>query len=226
MDTSLRLSKIVTLIDQGVIADIGCDHALVCLGAIEQKKAQKAYACDLRLGPLRQALSNIEAHGLQEQIVIRLQDGIQNLPEDVEEIIICGMGGKLIIDILSWPIPSKVNTLLLSPHKDAKALRLFLINQGWTIVEEWMIKDGHFYPIIKARRKSSDQEKNQDLDDEESLLLGFHVKADDDYLAFLSNQQMTLQKRIQNLSLDHPARKKFERDLNLVQNRLFKLLKF
>lgn len=225
MDASLRLSKIITLIDQSVIADIGCDHALVCLGAIEQKKATKAYACDLRPGPLKQALSNIEAHGLKEKIFVRLQNGIQNLPLDVEEIIICGMGGKLIIDILSWPIPSQVNTLLLSPHKDVKALRLFLINQGWHILQEWMVKDGHFYPILKAIRKNQDQEENQDLYDEESLLLGFRVEADDDYLAFLSNQQVTLQRLIQSLAKDHLARKKFEKELCLVQRRLSQLLR-
>ena len=216
METSLRLEKIISLIDQGVIADIGCDHALVCLGAILQKKAHKAYACDLRKGPLHQAALNVQAHGLQDQIVLRLQDGIQDLPSDVQEVIIAGMGGKLMIDILSIGIPNHVNTLLLAPHKDLKALRTFLIEQGFGL-EEWMVHEQHFYPILKATRQKDFQETR--LFDEESLGLGYNVHIDQDYLDFLTNRKQALEKLLLKVDSTSKAHLEFQHELTLVNNR-------
>ncbi len=217
MDTSLRLEKIISLIDQGVIADIGCDHALVCLGAILQKKAHKAYACDLRKGPLHQAALNIQAYGLQEQILLRLQDGIQGLPSDVQEVIIAGMGGKLMIDILGIGIPDHVTTLLLAPHKDLKALRTFLIQQGFGL-EEWMVHEQHFYPILKATRPSDFREADR-LFDQESLWLGYNVHVDQDYLDFLANRKQALEKLLLKVDSTSKVHQEFQHELTLVNNR-------
>ncbi len=230
METSLRLEKIISLIDKGVIADIGCDHALVCLGAITQQKAYKAYACDLRPGPLQQAAVNIQIHGLQDQIFPRLQDGIQGLPQDVEEIVLAGMGGKLMIDILSIGIPNHVNTLLLAPHKDVTALRTFLVNEGFDL-EEWMVHERHFYPILKATRKeelsffefdspSQPKPKNEEELDQESLELGYNVHVDQDYLDFLVNQKQCLEKLLLKVKPSSKAYQDFFQELTLVKSRL------
>ncbi len=215
METSLRLEKIISLIDKSVIADIGCDHALVCLGAIAKHKAHKAYACDLRPGPLQQAALNIQSHGFQDQIFPRLQDGIQGLPEDVEEIIIAGMGGKLIIEILSQGLPDHVTTLLLAPHKDVKALRMYLLHQGF-VLEEWMVHDRHFYPILKATRSLQPLQKL----DEESLWWGYNVQVNQDYLDFLFNRKQALENLLQTLNPNAPAYQTFQNELALLQNRL------
>ena len=42
----------------------------------------------------------LEDNELSDFVSCRLLDGIQGLNEDVDQIIICGMGAKLIIDIL------------------------------------------------------------------------------------------------------------------------------
>lgn len=191
MDISKRLKKIASLADESVIADIGCDHALVCIEALNHHHVQKAYACDLRPGPLEQAKINIAAQGLSDRIFTRLESGIHDLPTDTLQILICGMGGRLIEQILSDdPIGANVHSLLLSPHKDAAHLRQFLIEQGWRIEKEWMVEEGHFYPILKVVRQRADDVLSQEelLKDQESLLLGFHPQADEDYLRYLDWQ--------------------------------------
>ncbi len=196
MDLSIRLKKLAELADQSVIADIGCDHALVCIEIVSKHRAKKAYACDLRSDPLKQARINIEKAGLSDQIFIRQQNGLEGLPEDVEEILIAGMGGKLMMEILSSHPPKEaVNTLLLSPHKDAPALRRWLSENGWKIIEEHIVEDGHFYPIIKAVRVRKDEkmvlsEKEQEF--------GVKVIPDEDYIRYLN---WSLQKTDQ--ILDH-----------------------
>lgn len=182
---SRRLRRLVSLIDQDVIADIGCDHALLCTAAIAQKKAKKAYACDLRKGPLRQAEANIRRFGLEESISIRLQNGLENLPDDAEQIIIAGMGGKLIEQILQANPPQKpVVSLLLSPHNDVIDLRRFLIENGYQIDGEVMVEDDGFYPILIVRPPHAADTIKHTISERE-LLYGVHPRADEDYKNFL-----------------------------------------
>lgn len=152
---SRRLQAIAQMADQEVIADIGCDHAYVCILAVQSGRVRKAYACDVAPGPLENAVSSIERAGLQDRIFPRLQDGIENLPEDTRQVIITGMGGRLMISILcAHPLPESVSSLILSPHKDAPVLREWLIQNGFEIVGERWIEDDGFYPLIQAIRHS------------------------------------------------------------------------
>lgn len=162
---SLRLQTIASLADADVIADIGCDHAYACCLAVKQGRAKKAYACDLRPGPLDNAARTIAEYGLQEQVFCRLQNGVEGLPEDVQQLIIAGIGGTLIAEILEkLDENSQVSTLLLSPHKDAPTLRHWLAEHGYAIEWEKWLKEGHYYPILKVRRHASMQ-----LSEEEAL---------------------------------------------------------
>lgn len=183
MEISKRLSTIASLASEPIIADIGCDHGLVCIDAILKGKVKKAYACDLREGPLAQAQANIQSFHLEHQIETHLESGIHNLPQDTEQIIIAGMGGKLIIDILQAdPIPASVRSLILCPHKDASDLRAYLLDHHWQIVKEQVVHDGHFYPILIVERNNPSAPIENS---EENLLLGFHVLDNEDYRQYL-----------------------------------------
>lgn len=181
--TSSRLTEILEWVNGPVIADIGCDHAYVCVNAILRQKANKAYACDVALGPLNNAKSTIEEYHVENQVIPCLLDGIQGLNKDVNQIIICGMGGKLIIDILDKGDIQENQRLLLSPHKDVYALRKYLLEHQYEIVREKMIKDGnHFYPILDCLKINTCL-----LADDISLCFGVHMiqnETFDEYLAF------------------------------------------
>ncbi len=162
--TSTRLNEILEWIKGPIIADIGCDHAYVSVNAILENKAIKAYACDIALGPLNNAKSTIKEYHVENQVIPCLLDGIQGLNDGVNQILICGMGGKLIIDILDKGNVIENQRLLLSPHKDAYALRKYLLEHQYKIVREKMVKDGnHFYPILDCLKSDKIQSADEIL---------------------------------------------------------------
>ncbi len=155
---SNRIHEIIEWVHGEVIADIGCDHAYVVCNAILNGQSKKGYACDVALGPLENAKKTIEEHQLTNQVSCCLLDGIQGLNEDVDQIIICGMGGKLIIDILSKGTLHPGLHLLLSSHKDDYALRKYLMENHIHIIREKMIYDNnHYYPILDCIVDMSEQ---------------------------------------------------------------------
>ena len=93
---SNRIQEILEWVNGECIADIGCDHAYVVCNAILNHQSKKGYACDVAQGPLDNAKKTIEENHLSDFVSCRLLDGIQGLESDVDQIIICGMGGKLI----------------------------------------------------------------------------------------------------------------------------------
>lgn len=152
---SRRLRSILEWIDTPVLADIGCDHGYLCIESVLENRAEKAYACDINEGPLSSAESNIKKAGLQDRISVRLQNGLENLPEDVTGVVMAGMGGTLIADLLrDWTEHaggrSSGLSFLLSPHKDAAELRTRMTALGFHIRKEKVVSDGHFYPVIEA----------------------------------------------------------------------------
>lgn len=192
---SRRLQAIAALVDQPVIADIGCDHAYVCVDALLHNRCVKAYACDAAKGPLANAEKSAKTYGLQKQMLCRLQNGIEALPEDTQQIVIAGMGGRLMISILSQaPIPQRVSSLLLSPHKDADVLRLWLIEHGFDIEMEQWVEDGLYYPILKVIPSSHAKALS-----EQEMLLGRNPLQDLTYrsmLSFLANKWQNIARKI------------------------------
>jgi tRNA (adenine22-N1)-methyltransferase len=136
-------------------ADIGCDHghlaaSLVLNGAI-------AIASDIHHGPLNAAAETFRRLGISSKVDLRLGDGLSVLsPGEAHTCFICGMGGMNIISILKAE-PQVVNSfkqMILSPHRDIRALRRFLHTIGFNIKREVAIEDrGHIYTAIDARKR-------------------------------------------------------------------------
>ena len=184
MDISKRIAFIASQTDGRTAADIGCDHAYIACLAVLNGKAEKAYACDVAQGPLSHAVQTIESCGLQDKVIPVLSNGLENVPEDADQIIIAGMGGQLIADILS-AYPEKTaaaKSLLLSPHKDPETVRQWLAANGWTIEKEFVIEDGSFYPLIRAVKGCM---KLEDW----NCFYGIHVVQNEDAWNFLQDQK-------------------------------------
>lgn len=137
-----------------ILSDIGTDHAFIPIYAIENGLCEKALAADLRRGPLEMADSNIRKHKLENKIELRLGNGLEPiLPEECDVIVIAGMGGQLIRDILaaSPGKASQASLLLLQANNAVDALRKWLYENGFHISGEKLVSDaGKLYCLIKA----------------------------------------------------------------------------
>ena len=82
MELSKRLEAVASLADPGeTVADVGCDHGYVGIWLIQQKLFSKVIAMDVRPGPLEAARKNIQLYQVEDQIEIRLSDGLDMLSQ-------------------------------------------------------------------------------------------------------------------------------------------------
>jgi len=148
---SLRLAAVADEINRPVIADIGCDHGHVCIYAAVQKKITKAYACDINEGPLARAAENIRARGLADIVETRLGYGLSPVyGAAAETIIIAGLGGWQTIDILKNGLghTPAVKQLVLQPMSEVPAVRAYVLNAGFVIVNERLVHEQDKYYFI------------------------------------------------------------------------------
>lgn len=153
-----RLSLCAEFITKGgVLLDVGTDHASLPCFLIESGAARLAYASDIAEGPLCAARKNIKKRGLEDKVFPILSDGLKDIPAEIlahtTDIVIAGMGGELIAEILSFAkgLKSGVN-FVLQPNTRARALREFLAESGYKTVAERAARDGKFiYTVINAR---------------------------------------------------------------------------
>ncbi len=154
MSLSYRLKLVTEFVpvDASYVADIGADHGLVCLELLKSHKDIKLFASDNKIGPYNRLKDNLSNHS---NIILSLSDGLDDLPNDVDTLIISGMGGKLIVSILKKGIKhlNHINYLILSPHNDSSEVRRFLYDNGYVIEKEEFLKDSSIYYSIILFKK-------------------------------------------------------------------------
>lgn len=148
-----RLSCIASHVHAKTIADIGTDHAYIPIRLVQDGVCSHAIAADIRQGPLDIAGANIKKYGLADKIETRLGAGLSTIaPNEVEEIIIAGMGGEMIISILAQDEKTAKNSrLILQPMNAQYELRHFLLEHGYKICTEDIAVEGFkVYNLIAA----------------------------------------------------------------------------
>lgn len=148
-----RMQAVVGLVEPcDRIADIGCDHGYVAMELVRRRICNTVIAMDINQGPLEQAKSNIREYGMQEHISTRLSDGVEALePGEVDGIVCAGMGGRLMINILTQgkEIVSQMQQFVLQPQSEIDEVRSFLRESGFMIDKEDMVfEDGKYYPMM------------------------------------------------------------------------------
>ena len=151
-----RLEEIINLVeDNSIVADIGTDHGIVPYELIKSNKAKKVIASDISeksLDKLREKLDYLDE---PEKIILNVSDGLDNLNEyQVDTIIISGMGGNLIVDILNKNIDvaKSANCLILGANNSLSVLRKFLHDNSFEIIEEVdLFENDKYYQIIKVK---------------------------------------------------------------------------
>lgn len=163
---SKRIEKLVELFPGArSVADIGCDHGYTSILLAKTGKAEKIIACDIGQAPLESAKKNILREGLTDRIECRLGDGLEPIkPFEVETVLISGMGGPLMTEILENRI-EEFSFAVLSPQSDFAKFRRFIFDRMEIVKEEYLEEGGKFYRLFLARKKQSSE--SQEIEQEE-----------------------------------------------------------
>ena len=152
---SKRMKAVAAMVTSGgVLADVGTDHGYIPIALIQRQKIKGAIAMDINKGPLARAQDNIASARLGDYIQTRLSDGVAALGEgEADSILIAGMGGELVIHILSEgeKVCKAASELILQPQSDIRKVREYLRLHHYKIVDEDMIcEDGKYYPMMRV----------------------------------------------------------------------------
>ena len=174
-----RITAIVEMMPSVAnMADIGCDHGYTGLLAMANKKAIEVVASDISEPSLQKAYELADSYGMSIFYKCRLGDGLSVIEKDeVDAIIISGIGGELMRDILEKGKHkiSDLTTLVLAPNNREDMVRNWLYFDGFEVIKEKIVEENEkFYQIIVAKRSKS---SIRDLSD---TTLGHHLFQTDD----------------------------------------------
>lgn len=144
--------------------DVGCDHAFLDIYLEKSNRGIKAIASDIAKGPLDQAKQNIKRENLEGKIEVRLGNGLDTYTDDIDTVIISGMGGRNMIGIFKNNPKKlrKIETLILSPNNYQEDVKRFLCKNGFFIEDEEFVKEKKFiYQIITLKKGKRNYTKRQ-----------------------------------------------------------------
>ena len=146
---SSRIQKIASLITKdNIVIDIGTDHAYLPIYLITKLGFNKIIATDISQNVLKQAIANIQKYHLEDKIKIYCTDGLKDINEKYDTIVIAGMGTNTIKNILGNGV--LCNEIILQSNNELPNLRLFMQDLGYKIIkEEVVLEKGKYYVIIK-----------------------------------------------------------------------------
>lgn len=219
IELSKRLACVASYIDNDVIlADIGSDHAYIPCLSVMEGKVKKAYACEVVEGPLQSSIKTIEENALQGKVIPVLSDGLKNVPSDVEEFVIAGMGAYTILTILQDSV-AKVKQCrkgIIQTNSHGELIRAYLSEQKYHILNEEIIEeDGKYYEIIVF-------EPINGVTLSEEIQFGpCHLKAKTPlFCTYYQSMLATKKKILENLDSHNPKYAILESECNNIQKML------
>lgn len=201
------------------IIDVGTDHALVPIFLLKENKIDNAIATDLNCGPLDEAKKNISLYNLDDKVDLRLGNGLSiiNENDNCDVIIIAGMGGKLITEILESGkhILHLNKRLILQPNLNEESVRRWLRDNQYLISKEEIIKEDNIYYEIIVSNKTNTIIEYSDLD----IKFGPHLLRNQELLFFEKWTNILKHKKdiYQKIPNNHPNKKIFEEEIKLIE---------
>ena len=140
------------------VIDVGTDHAYLPIRLLQTGVSRRAYASDNKPGPLRRAEADARLGGVSELLTLYLCDGLALCaPEDVDTVIIAGMGGETMIHILSDAPWAAEKRLILQPQSKLRELRRWLASRGLAVLDASLVDDaGRIYLVWRVGRGTMD----------------------------------------------------------------------
>ena len=136
MKISKRLRVISDFIpDNSLFLDIGCDHALLDIYAVKNKKEVRAIASDINEGPVKSAKDNVKKYNLEQRIKVVKKDGLNSYEKGVDIVILSGLGSHTIVNILKErkDLLKDIETIIISSNNDYYYLRKNIMKLGYYI---------------------------------------------------------------------------------------------
>ena len=196
-----RLTKITEYISKNdSVIDVGCDHGYLTIYLYKYKLCKNVFGSDISKNALEYAINNSKKENLD--IKFYVSDGLKDIKDYYDTIVISGMGTHTIMNILSnRELPNKI---ILSSNNDYYILRKFMYSLGYNISKEDIVKENNKYYDIICFIKGKKNIKKKDL------ILGFHNNID--YYNYLINKNILIMKKV-------PLKKKLQL---LKENKLMK----
>lgn len=223
-----RLETIKSMVSKcQVVADIGTDHGYVAEMLLNENITDKVIATDINRGPLNRAIEHLTSIKLNDKCDFRLGSGLTVLKEnEADSIVIAGMGGELIADIIytSINVACKASELILQPMTTADRLRRFLNENNFKITDEKIVKELHHYYFIIKVVWSDD--KIEEMDDEIYYETGkILIKKKDPVMMEYIQRQININENIiQNLEKNHNEEYNEKVSQLIVKNKKFREL--
>ncbi len=160
-----RLKSLIKYINsEDLVIDIGCDHALIDIYLIKNNILNNIIISDISINALNQGILNIKKNKLDNKIDARCGNGLEVLNEfdNINTILISGMGTNTILKILDNKYLNKINKLIIQSNKDYYLLRKEITKLGFMISDEEVIVSNNKMYInivfIRGNKKYTDIE--------------------------------------------------------------------
>ena len=228
MEISNRLKFVAQHIGNcDVLADIGTDHGYIPIYAVKNNLCKRAIATDINKGPVKKAKQNVGIEGESDRIEVRLGGGLNPIEKGQADcVIIAGMGGNLIRDILEADKQKlkEIKTIILQPAQNPEVLRKYLYNNNYQIIQEDLCFDeGIFYELFKVKYGEGECRTYNPIDYEISKkLISENHPLIKEFLKFKENKYLKIIEHINDSSESAKERKE---DINCKLRLIQKILK-
>jgi tRNA (adenine22-N1)-methyltransferase len=217
---SKRLNAVADFIPEGaILADIGSDHAYLPCHVVKAGKVTYAIAGEVVEGPFQSAKKQVEIEGLSKKVDVRKGNGLQVIEAgEVECITIAGMGGALIATILEEGKEKLegVKRLVLQPNISAISIRLWLLENGWSLTNEAILEeDGKIYEILVAEKGDPKLAYTENMECE--LLFGPFLsrQKNEAFIQKWTAEQKNWERILEQLSQSRQTQEKREKEMEL-----------
>lgn len=159
---SCRLQAVADMVNEGArVVDVGTDHGYIPAYLIKNNIAKSVIACDINEKPLASCKRYISSLGLDDKVKCVLSDGLKSIDGDYDTVIIAGMGGELISQILENAENIRHCRLIINPMTHPELARKWLYDNGFCIENDIVVADlKHHYSVLSAHYTGKAQKKS------------------------------------------------------------------
>ena len=185
MKISDRLKTIADFLKEDMnVADVGADHGLLEIYLIQEEKAKSLFAIENKDGPFSILKNNLKDY----DVTLSLSDGIEAIPNEIDAVVIAGMGGILITNILNAH-PEKltnVKQIVVDAHRDIELVRREVTKLGYYIEKEKIVYENDIYYFVISFLKGHKEYSEIEYE------WGYNIKDDPLFESYREHELKTL----------------------------------